>query len=161
LFLARRPPLAEYLTPQHLRDLGNLLLAFVMLWAYMSFSQFLLIWSGDVVEEIPWYLRRTRGGWQWLAMVLIVFNFVLPFILLLMRDFKERAWALATVAVGILVLRFLDIFWWIEPAFVREGNLAYWYWLLDVAALVGLGGVWGATFIGQLKKWPLLPARDP
>src|SRR5260370_33742409 len=83
------------LGPTQRRDLGNLLLAFVMMWAYLSFSQFLLIWSENLPEEIPWYLRRTRGGWQWLAFLLIVLQFAPPFVLLLSREIKRNPQRLA------------------------------------------------------------------
>lgn len=159
LFLARKPPLAGVIGPAHRRDLGNLLLAFVMLWAYMSISQYLLIWSGNLPEEIPWYLRRTRGGWQGVAVVLAVLHFALPFLLLLSRDVKQNPLTLARVAAGLLVLRFLDVFWWIEPSAPHPGQ--YLFWLLDLAALVGVGGVWVWWFIGQLQQRPLLPVRDP
>ena len=89
-FLASTRPMSEIATPGRLNDLGNLLLAFVMLWAYMSFCQFLIIWSGNLTEEIPWYLRRTRGGWQWVALALIVFHFFLPFFVLLFRENKRH-----------------------------------------------------------------------
>jgi hypothetical protein len=137
-----------------LRDLGNLLLAFVMMWAYVSISQFLIIWSGNLPEENIWYLRRTRDGWQYLAMALAVLHFGLPFLLLLSRDVKESPRALTAVALLILLMRFLDVLWWVEPAF-DEG--LHFYWLLDVAALVGLGGVWMWWFLGQVQRRPLPP----
>lgn len=135
-----------------LRDLGNLLLAFVMMWAYVSISQFLIIWSGNLPEENVWYLRRTRDGWQYLAMALAVLHFGLPFLLLLSRDVKENPRALAVVALLILLMRFLDVLWWVEPAF-DEG--LHFYWLIDVAALVGLGGVWLWWFLGEIQRRPL------
>jgi hypothetical protein len=156
--LADRPPLAEVLTPRLLRDLGSLLLTFVMFWAYMSISQFLLIWVGNLPEEIPWYLRRTRGGWEWVALVVIVLHFALPFLLLLSRDIKENGRKLAAVAVGLLALRFLDVFWWIEPAVGHDRPAVFW--LLDVGALLGVGGIWGWWFVGQLKSRPLLPVHE-
>src|SRR5205823_775342 len=116
----------------------NLLLTFVMLWAYMSFSQYLLIWSENLPEEIPWYLRRTRQGWQAVAILLIVFQFSLPFVLLLSRDIKQSARALAAVAGMVLLMRFLDLLWWVVPAY-SDGALACS--VLAVAAWVGLGGV--------------------
>jgi hypothetical protein len=147
------------LRPDVLRDLGNLLLAFVMLWAYMSFSQFLLVWVGNLPEETPWYLLRTRGGWQFVALALILLHFAVPFLLLLQRDIKQDPRRLAAVAAGILVLRFIDVLWWIEPAVAHSGQYAFW--LLDLAAFAGLGGVWVWWFVGQLKQRPLLPLHDP
>jgi hypothetical protein len=158
ILLATRQPLAGVITKAHQRDLGNLLLAFVMLWAYMSFSQFLLIWVGDLPEEIPWYLRRTRGGWQAVAVLLVLCHFALPFLLLLSRDIKENRRLLATVAIGILVMRYVDVFWWIEPAYPHENE--YGFWLLDLAATVGMGGIWVWWFVWQLRKYPLLPLHD-
>jgi hypothetical protein len=159
VLLAQRPPLSEVVTRAHLRDLGSLLLAFVMFWAYMAFSQYLLIWAGNLPEEIPYYLRRTRAGWEWVALGLILLHFALPFLLLVSRDVKGNPRALAAVAVGLLVMRFVDIFWWIEPAYPHEGQ--YFYWLLDVAAAAGLGGVWVWWFVRQLKRRPLLPLYAP
>src|SRR5581483_2352480 len=95
LLLVRFEPLAALASPQHLVDLGNMLLAFVILWAYVSFSQFLIIWSGNLTDEIGWYLHRLRGGWQWLAVALVVFHFAVPFLLLLSRDLKERVRSLS------------------------------------------------------------------
>jgi hypothetical protein len=159
LLLAAYQPMARVLYPQLLRDLGNLLLAFVMLWAYMSFSQFLLVWVGNLPEETPWYLQRTRHGWEWLAVLLIVFHFAVPFLLLLQRGVKERPRYLAAVAVGLLVLHFVDTFWWVEPASNHAGQ--YFFWLLDVSAVAAVGGLWVWRFLGELARRPLLPVNDP
>jgi hypothetical protein len=154
LLLASRPPLAGHIGATSLRDLGNLLLAFVMLWAYMSISQFLLIWTGNLPEENPWYLRRTEGGWQFLAVLLIVLHFALPFLLLLARAIKEDPRKLLGVAVLVLVMRFFDVLWWIEPAF---GQPPGFFLLLDVAAVVGVGGIGTWWFLRQLERRPPLP----
>lgn len=159
LLLAQRPPLSDVLNRRHLRDLGSLLLAFVMIWAYIAFSQFMLTWVGNLEEEIPWYLRRLRGGWEWLALALVLFHFVLPFLLLLSSDVKTNSRSLAKVAIALLVVRFLDVFWWIEPAYPHEGQ--YFFWLLDLSATLALGGACGWWFLGQLRQRPLLPLRDP
>jgi hypothetical protein len=158
-WLARRPPLAGRVDPRHLRDLGSLLFTFIMLWAYMQLSQFLLIWVGNLPEEIPWYLRRSRGGWQWVAWALFLFQFVTPFLLLLFRDLKENDRALGWVAVGLFAVRAVDVFWWIEPAFPHDG--APFFWLLDLAALAAVGGLWAWWFVGLLRRRPLLPPPDP
>ena len=91
IVLSDRPPLKEYVTKQHLHDLGNMMFAFMVLWAYTSFSQFLIIWAGNLPDEIPWYLRRLRGGWGWVALAIVAFHFALPFALLLMRGVKRHA----------------------------------------------------------------------
>ncbi len=158
VLLAAHRPLSETLDPQLLRDLGNLLLAFVMLWTYMSFCQFLLIWVGNLPEETPWYLLRGRPYWWLVPLALFLLNFAVPFLLLLQRGVKESPRRLARVAVLILVMRFLDIFWWVEPTYSHEGQ--YFYWLLDLAAWAAVGGVWVWLFLGQLRQRPLLPAHD-
>jgi hypothetical protein len=159
LLLANRPPFTGSVHPAHMRDFGSLLLAFVMFWAYMSFSQFLLIWVGNLPEEIPWYLQRSRGGWQYIAGFIAFFHFAVPFMLLLLRDIKEHRRRLLAVAIGLLVMRFIDLFWWIEPSLNHQG--AYLYWLLDIAAWIAVGGVCVWWFAGQLRSRPLLPWKDP
>ena len=156
--LANRPPIQGAMGPTQLHDLGNLLLAFVMLWAYIAFSQYLIIWSGNLPEENHWYLHRMAGGWGAVALLLIVFHFVVPFLLLLSRTTKRRAKMLGAVAAGILVVRLIDLFWLIAPALHAEGFHLHW---LDLVLPIGLGGLWLATFLGLLKRRPLLAERDP
>ena len=156
--LADRRPLADTLTPNHFHDLGNLLLAFVMLWAYVAFSQYLVIWSGNIPEEIIWYVNRMAGGWRLLAFALIGLHFILPFLLLLSRTTKRHARGLFAVAVGILVMRMVDLFWVVSPAFHPTEWGLHW---LDLVAPAALGGIWLAAFLRQLKRHPLLPLRDP
>ena len=156
--LANRPPIQSVLGSGQLHDLGNLLLAFVMLWAYVAFSQYLIIWSGNLPEENHWYLHRMAGGWGVLAAILIVFHFVVPFLLLLLRMTKRRAKLLGAVATGILVVRFVDLFWLVAPALHAEGFHLHW---LDLVLPIGLGGIWLATFLACLKRRPLLAERDP
>jgi asparagine N-glycosylation enzyme membrane subunit Stt3 len=135
-----------------------MLLTFVMLWAYCAFSQYLLIWSGNLREEITWYLRRESGGWGWIAIALIVFHFFLPFMLLLSRQVKERSLLLFSVVVIVLALRFVDIYWFVAPAFSPFHFTISW---LDFVLPVGIGGLWLAFFTLQLARRPLLPLRDP
>ncbi len=156
--LAQREPLKQAVSPRVLHDLGNFLFAFVMLWAYFSFSQFLIIWSGNLTEEIPWYLTRTRGGWQWVGLALVILHFGLPFGLLLSRDLKRRGGRLIRVAVMLLVLRLVDVFWMIAPNFSPDAFRLHW---MDLAAPIGLAGIWLAFFLRQLQSRPLLPVGDP
>jgi hypothetical protein len=158
LFLGERGPLAAVMTPERIHDLGNLLLAFVMLWAYIAFSQFLIIWSGNLPEEIPWYLHRGRGGWEWIALFLIVFHFAIPFLLLLSRETKRRVRMLLAVAAGLVLIRLVDLFWLVAPSFHHAGVRIHW---LDFVAPVALGGIWIAAFIWYLKGMSLVPLHDP
>jgi hypothetical protein len=156
--LAGREPLSDVVAPSHFHDLGKLLLAFVMVWAYFSFSQFLIIWSGNIPEETRWYLYRMRGGWSFVALALVIFHFALPFLLLLSRDLKRNARRLALVACLVLVMRLIDLFWLIVPKF-SEGQLSLSW--TDVVAPIGVGGLWLAFFLWQLKQRPLIPFNDP
>jgi hypothetical protein len=165
VLLYRRPPLSEILTQRHFHDLGNLMLAFTILWAYLSFSQFLIIWSGNLPEEIPWYIRRISGGWGVIAVLLIVFHFFAPFFILLSRFVKKNPNLLQKVAIGMIVIRLLDVYWVVEPAFYQDelelhGQVFRLHWL-DFAAPIGLMGVWIAFFIWQLKRYPIVPVKDP
>ena len=156
--LSDREPLSRAVTANHFNDLGNLLLAFVMLWAYMSFSQFLIIWAGNLPEEVVWYLQRTTGGWAWIPPILIIFHFALPFLLLLQRGAKRRPRVLAGIAVGIICMHLLNLFWLVMPAFHADGLHVHW---LDLAAPLGIGGLWIAAFVWLLRRKPLLPLHDP
>lgn len=156
--LARSEPMSGILQPRHMRDLGKLLLAFVMLWAYFSFSQLLIIWAGNLPEEIPFYLKRLRGGWGALAILILLFHFVLPFFLLLSRDFKRSANTLARLAIAIILMRLVDLFWITAPEFSPHTFSVH---ALDVLAPVAIGGLWLSYFAWQLRRRPLLPLGDP
>ena len=156
--LADEKPLADVIRPAHFQDFGNLMLAFVMIWAYLSFSQFLIIWSGNLPETITWYKDRSAGGWQWVVFGLFVFSFALPFVLLLSRLTKRRARTLATVGALVLVMRLVELLWVIRPTFNPGVLSVHW---MDLAAPVGIGGLWLAFFAYQLKQRPLLPHGDP
>ena len=156
--LSVNPPVEGHVSNDQLSDLGKLLLAFVMLWAYFSLSQFLITWSGNLPEEITWYLARIQGGWQWVAIAIVFFQFVLPFVLLLSHRLKRRARSVAMVALMLIVIRFVDVFWLITPAFDPSRLSVH---LLDLAAVLALGGFWVWLFVRQLEGRPLLPLRDP
>jgi hypothetical protein len=157
-FLSRREPLSEVISPFVFQDLGNLLLAFVMLWAYLSFSQFLLIWVENLTKEIPWYFHRTAAGWGGIAISLIVLQFALPFLLLLSRTVKRKAATLCAVAVLIMVMHLIELFWFVAPTFYPAGLNLHWTLVL---APIGIGGVWFSAFVWQLKEQSLLPLHDP
>jgi Ni/Fe-hydrogenase subunit HybB-like protein len=157
-FLSRREPLAKVRLPWVLQDLGNLLLALVMLWAYTSFSQFLIIWIENLRHEIPWYLHRLAGGWGVIAVLLVVLQFALPFLLLLSRSVKRKTGALFVVAVLIAAMHLMEMWWFIAPTFHPEGFALHW---TTVLAPLGIGGLWLGAFLGQLRRRPLLPVGDP
>ncbi len=152
--LARHEPFASLVVPAQFNDLGNLLLTFVMLWAYLSFSQWLIIWSGNLRDEIPWYMTRARGAWEGWGLFLIIFHFSVPFLLLLQRGLKRRVRALAWVAAALLMTDFMVVIWMVVPAF--EPNRVHIH-PQDLTAMCGIGGIWVAAFVWQLKRRPLLP----
>ncbi len=156
LLLSPRQPLQQILGPSHFHDLGNLLLAFTMFWAYVEISQFIIIWHGNLPEEVPWYIRRSNNGWQYLTAFVALFAFAAPFLLLLNRFVKRRARLLAWVAGWLLVMRLVSLIWMVRPAF--WSSLAI-HWL-DIVTPLALGGLWLAFFFWQLERRPLLPEGD-
>jgi hypothetical protein len=158
VLLSYRRPMSEILTARHLHDLGKFLLALVMVWAYFSFSQFLIIWAGNLPEEIPWYLTRLNGGWEYVALALVLGHFALPFALLLSRDLKRNFKLLAGIAVFILFMRSVDIYWLVAPNFSKISFHVSW---MDITTPIGLVGIWLAYFLTQLEKRPLMPPNDP
>lgn len=156
--LSEHQPVARVATSERFHDLGKMLLAFVMVYAYFAFSQFLIIWSGNIPEETPWYLKRITGGWVYLAVALPAFHFFLPFFILLSRKLKQNPRRLVFVALLMLFMRLVDLYWMITPAFSPGKFVLHW---MDVAAVLGVGGVWLATFLWQLQGRPILPLRDP
>jgi len=157
-FLSDRSPLSEVARPEHLHDLGNLLFAFLMLWAYLSFSQLIIMWAGNIPEEIDWYLSRLRHGWEWTAAALISFQFFVPWFLLLSRRNKRDRRRLGYIALLVLAMRIVDTFWMVTPAFYPDGFTLHW---LDPIALAGIGGVWLAMYARELLAMPLLAVNDP
>lgn len=159
--LEGRRPLDKALTTDTYHDLGNLLMAFTMLWAYLSFSQFLIIWSGNTQEEAPWYLSRMGDGWVIISVILIVFHFVLPFVVLLTRKTKRAPSVLVKVAMYMLLMRFVDLYWLTMPSLTGHGGHAEFHpsWI-DIAPWLGVGGLWLMFFSMQLKDRPLTPLTD-
>ncbi len=153
MLLVNHEPLSNVISRQRLFDLGNLILTFVMLWAYIAFCQFLIIWAGNIPEEISWYRVHIRGGWVAMVAVLMLFHFAVPFVLLFFRKVKAGAKTLAAVAFGLLFMRLVDVWWVVEPTLHAAIRL---HWM-DILAPVGIGGIWIAVFVWQLKGKPLLP----
>ena len=158
VWLSRRPPLDAIVAPAHFHDLGNLLLAFVMLWAYFAFSQYLIIWAGNLPAEISWYLNRVQTGWRFVGLTLIVFHFALPFCLLLSRTVKREPQPLLMLVLLILAMRVVDLFWLIGPRFHTSGVSVSW---LDVVLPAAMLAVWLGCFVWQLRGRAILPLHDP
>ncbi|MDP9146851.1 MAG: hypothetical protein M3N22_04275 [Acidobacteriota bacterium] len=157
VLLSRTAPMAGLIQKRHIHDLGKLLLAFVMLWAYFEFSQLLIIWSGNQPEEITFYRSRLYGSWGVVAVIVLLFHFFVPFFLLLSRNLKRDTRLLPKVALWLIFMRLVDLFWTTRPEFTRH---AFPTWL-DVVVPVALIGLWVAFFAFNLQKLPLLPLGDP
>jgi len=158
VWLSRRPPLDRIVVAAHFHDLGNLMLAFVMLWAYFSFSQYLIIWAGNLPAEIAWYLHRLQTGWRTIGVALILFHFAVPFCLLLSRAVKREPELLLRLVVGILIVRLIDLFWLIAPEFHVDGLAVSW---LDLLLPPSLFALRLGCFVQQLRGRAILPIHDP
>jgi hypothetical protein len=166
--LSKRKPMSDYLTDTEVHDHGKFILTFVMVWTYFNFSQWLIIWAGNLPDEIPWYVRRMNGGWGEVGLFLVVFQFAVPFALLLSRQLKREARTLVRLASWIILMRMIDIFWHVEPgvSVVRGGSIAALHPAFHVSwmhftILAGIGGLWMAYFFHNLRSRPLLAVNAP
>jgi hypothetical protein len=158
--LAKSEPMNRIVAALHFHDLGKLLLALVMLWAYFAFSQFLIIWSGNLPEEIHWYMTRMHGAWGVIIIAVAILHFGAPFLFLLSRSLKRNPSKLVIVAVLVLVMRVIDLWWMLIPAFTHE-HFPVRTILLYVVSPIAIGGLWIAYFTYQLGKRALIPINDP
>jgi hypothetical protein len=150
-------PMSELLRPDFVHDHGKWMLAFTMVWAYFNFSQWLIIWAGNLPSEITFYLTRLIGGWGYIGLILVLFHFVVPFVILLSRPFKRDIRKLVWLAVWLMVMRYVDLFWIIEPNFSKTLSLTW----ADGVVPIAIGGFWLAYFFHNLNALPLLPVYDP
>jgi hypothetical protein len=156
--LSQRDPMTNVFQAHHFHDLGKLLFALIMIWAYFSYSQLVIIWSGNLPEEIPWYLRRFNSNWKYLGWGLLLFHFAVPFSILLSKNLKKNARRLVVIAALMMLMRLFDLIWLIAPEF-KEGHLGgAWMYL---AAPIGVGGIWLWFFFRNLQSRALLPVNDP
>lgn len=155
--LGKRKPMSEYLTDTEVHDHGKFMLTFVMVWAYFNFSQWLIIWSGNLPEEIPWYVRRMNGGWEAVGLFLVVFHFAVPFALLLSQRLKRKVRTLVWLASWLMVVRIVDIFWHVEPASHPTFHVSWVHFTI----IAGIGGFWMAYFFHNLRSRPLLAVNAP
>ncbi len=157
-WLSKREPMRNVLKPVHFHDLGKLLFMFVMLWGYFAFSQLLIVWAGNMSDEIPWYFHRFSNSWGWLGVMLIVLQFIVPFVILLWRSVKRNPVLLSWLVGLIIFMRFVDLMWIVMPGYYQHGFRLHW---LNICVPLALGGIWIATFLWQLPKRPLLPVGAP
>src|SRR5258706_11106921 len=152
------PPFVATVTKVHYHHLGNLLLTFVLFWTYVSFGQLLIIYSGDLPNELDWYLHRIAGSWKFVVVMIAAFHFFIPFFLLLFRAIKKQVAALTIFAAMVFIMHIVDTYWLVLPTLHQHGISVSW---LDFAAPIGVGGLWISVFLWSLKAAPLLPQNDP
>lgn len=155
--LVKYKPMSDWLKPDFVHDHGKWLLTFIMVWAYFSFSQWLIIWAGNLPDEITWYMKRLNGGWGTLGLALVLFHFSVPFAILLSRSFKRNIYKLVWVAVGLMIMRYVDLWWIIEPNYSSTLSLTW----ADIVVPIAMGGLWLWFFFRNLNAMPLLPMFDP
>jgi hypothetical protein len=163
-FLSQTAPMNGVLGKRHFHDIGKLMLALVMVWAYFNFSQFLIIWSGNIPEETPWYLARMSGPWMFIGVALILLHFAFPFLILLQQDFKRKPKLLASIASFILLMRLVDYFYMIGPTPRIDQSIPPGTFIiswLDFAGPIAIGGIWIWYFLGQLRSRAIVPVMDP
>jgi hypothetical protein len=149
-------PMSEMLKPDFVHDHGKWMLTFTMVWAYFNFSQWLIIWAGNLPSEITFYLKRLSGGWGSVGLILVIFGFAAPFAMLLSRPFKRDIRKLAWLAVWVMLIRYVDLFWIIEPNFSKTFTVT----TADIVVPIAIGGIWLWYFFGNLASLPLIPAYD-
>ncbi len=157
-WLALRTPLGEALSVEALNDLGNLLFTFLIIWAYLTFFQFMLIWMANLRYDVIWYLPRVQGGWRWVAWALLFFHLILPFFLLLSRDVKRNPQALGWLGGLLFVMHLVYVYFQILPVFPGTTLADYW---MDFVAPFGVGGLWLTYFLWNLMAAPVLAPHDP
>jgi len=154
--LFRYKPMSDLLKPEQVHDHGKFMLTFIMVWAYFAFSQWLIIWAGNLPEEITWYMRRLNGGWGYVGLFLVLFHFAVPFVFLISRPFKRDITRLVWLAAWLMLMRYVDLFWVVEPNFSLTFNVTW----LDIVVPIAMGGLWLAYFFRNLSAMPLVPAYD-
>jgi hypothetical protein len=163
-WLSGREPMNHIVGKRHFHDIGKLMLAFTMVWAYFNFSQYLIIWSGNIPEETKWYLARISGAWGVIGAALILLHFAFPFLVLLSRDIKRNAKWLSFLAIFILLMRLVDMYYLIGPSPMigsHAEEVGFHPSLFDFVAPFAVGGIWLWWFFGELGKRPLVPINDP
>jgi len=158
ILLRKRGILADTVTLEHFRDLGKLIFAFLIFWGYMAFSQYLLIWYGNIPEETVWFLHRWDGNWKIISLVLVFGHFVIPFFVLFPMEIKKNMPVMMVMTTWILIMHWVDIYWLVMPDFLSHGIHISW---MDFSTLIGIGGIFIWRFLRLNYSKPLVPVNDP
>ncbi|MCA9735713.1 MAG: hypothetical protein H6696_04175 [Deferribacteres bacterium] len=158
LFLRKSGFLVEVITIEHYQDIAKLLFAFTVFWAYIAFSQYFLIWYGNIPEETVWFLHRWEGSWKTISMIIVFFHFALPFVILITRTAKRNLTLLWVMGFWFLIIHWIDLYWLVLPTFHKHG--AHFSWI-DLTAMLGIGGIFMAIFWKKFTGNKLIPMNDP
>ena len=158
MFLRRYGFLKDIITVEHYHDLGKLIYGFMIFWSYIAFSQFFLIWYANIPEETVFYKMHFTGSWNWIAILLCVGHFGIPFVGFMSRHIKRNLKTHCMMAIWLLFMHYVDMYWVIMPNITPAGLS---YSLLDFSLLIGMGGLYFSVFFTRLKKYPLIPVKDP
>jgi hypothetical protein len=158
MLLRRQGVMADMITVEHYHDMGKLLFAFVIFWAYMAFSQYFLIWYGNIPEETEWFVRRWTGSWKTISLILVFGNFVIPFFILITRVAKRRLVMLGIFAVWLLFMHWVDLYWVVMPSLYPDGAHLSW---IDLAPITAIGGAFIARFWHTFSAHPTVTKGDP
>jgi hypothetical protein len=156
--VADHKPVTTVLSSGRFHDIGKLLLAFTMIWAYFQLSQYIIMWGANLPEEVEWYVVRNEHGYEYLTLFLFLFHFVVPFSLLLSQTRKQKPMSIAAVATLIFLMRYVDIFWWITPSIYKDH---FFISPLHLTTWLGIGGIWMWRYIGTLSAHPVIAVHDP
>ncbi len=157
-YLVQRQPMDRILSKRNFHDYGKLLFAMVMFITYLAISEFIIVYQGNLPDEVEWFNHRFHGGWGYVAWGVLLFHFFFPFFILLSRDIKKKPKLLASIAAFVLLMRWLHLYWLSRPSLTTRAYGLSW---LDLAAPIALGGIWAYFFIRELNRRPLLPVNDP
>jgi hypothetical protein len=158
IYLQKRGIMTGMVTVEHYHDLGKLLFAFLIFWAYMAFSQYFLIWYGNIPEETIWFLHRWTGSWKAVTLVLVFGHFVIPFFILITRGAKRNLTMLKIFAVAMLIMHYIDLHWIVMPSLHHHGIHPSW---VDLATMMAIGGAFAGRFWYAFTSRPLVPISDP
>ena len=158
VYLHSRGIMSNILSTNHFHDLGRLLFAFIIFWAYMAFSQYFLIWYGNIPEETIWFLHRWVGSWKAISLLIVFGHFGAPFFILITRFAKRSGTMLTIMGLWMLFMHWVDVHWMIMPVLHRDGFSLSWQ---DITTLVGIGGVLIWFFWTRMAAQPVIPVGDP
>lgn len=158
LYLKGKKVLSEVITVEHYHDLGKLVFAFTIFWAYVGFSQYFLIWYANVPEETIWYLKRWEGSWKYVSLLIMFGQFFIPFLAMLFRATKRTPWLMKGIVIWILTVHYVDMYWLVYPTLLPEGASFSW---MEATCLLGIGGLFLWAFWSRLAANPIVPTGDP